>query len=109
MLLRDYIRLRAVTSSFRKELPVSEPNHHESHSVKVTVFAPSVVEPKEFTWPKTEETGVAAAQAAHAFHVHPEAPTFQLGKKVLDRQKTLHADGVKSGDCLELVSAGGGV
>jgi hypothetical protein len=78
-------------------------------SLKVKVFVPSEIESKEFTFPDTELTATAATAAASAFHVHPEQPTFQLGKKVLDRTKTLVADGVKTGDTLELVSAGGGV
>ena len=82
---------------------------HESHDVTVRVFAPSHVEPKQFTWPKTKKVGLAAAEAAKEFKVDVEAPTFQKGTVVLDREKTLAEDGVKDHNELELVSAGGGV
>lgn len=83
---------------------------HENHrDLIVTVHVPSEVEGKKFTFAKTEQTGKAAAHAADVFRVHPEAPTFQLGTRVLERAKSLEDDGVKSGDCLDLVSAGGGV
>lgn len=77
--------------------------------ITVTVFAPSQVEPKEFTWPQTLKVGVAAAEAASAFNVDAESPTFQKGEEVLDREKTLVGAHVKDHDELELVSAGGGV
>jgi len=79
------------------------------HEITVTVFAPSHVEPKHFTWPVTNKVGVAAAEAAKAFGIDVEAPTFQKGDDVLDREKTLVAAGVKEHDTLEIVSAGGGV
>jgi hypothetical protein len=82
---------------------------HASRRVTVTVYAPSVVEPKQFTWLQSTKVGEDAAEAAKAFHIDTEAPTFQKGDDVLDRQKTLHAAGVKECDTLELVSAGGGV
>jgi hypothetical protein len=78
-------------------------------TITVTVFAPSQTEPKQFTWSKTMKVGDAAAEAATAFGVDAEAPTFQKGDDVLDRKKPLVAEGVKEGDKLELVSAGGGV
>jgi hypothetical protein len=81
---------------------------HVRH-VTVTVFAPSHVKPKHFTWPVTLKVGVAAAEAAKEFKVDIESPTFQKGEKVLDREQTLEAAGVKEHDELELVSAGGGV
>jgi hypothetical protein len=80
-----------------------------AHEITVTVFAPSHVEPKQFTWPVNMKVGAAAAEAAAVFGVEVEAPTFEKDDKVLDRDKTLAADGVKEHDTLELVSAGGGV
>jgi len=79
------------------------------HDIRVTVFAPSQVEPKRFTWPQTLKVGVAAAEAARAFGLDVESPTFQKGEEVLDREKTLVGAHVKDHDELELVSAGGGV
>jgi hypothetical protein len=80
-----------------------------AHEITVEVFAPSHVEPKHFTWPETKKVGTAATEAAAAFRIDVEAPTFQKGDHVLDREKTLEAAGVKNHDKLELVSAGGGV
>jgi hypothetical protein len=79
------------------------------HHITITVFAPSHVEPKHFTWPVTKKVGAAAADAAAHFHVDVPAPTFQKGDHVLDREQTLAEAGVKEHDELELVSAGGGV
>ncbi len=87
----------------------------ESHSeqgvrtVTVVVFAPSQVEPKEFTWPQIKKVREAAAEAAAAFGIDVEAPTFQKDDEVLDREKTLVAAGLKNRDKVELVGAGGGV
>jgi hypothetical protein len=81
---------------------------HVRH-ITVTVFVPSQVHPKHFTWAVTLKVGAAAAEAAAAFKVDIEAPTLQKGDKVLDREQTLEAAGVKEHDELELVSAGGGV
>jgi hypothetical protein len=68
------------------------------------------LEPKEFVWPKTKKVGEAAAEAAVAFGIQVESPTFQnQDDTVLDRDKPLVAAGVKDGDSLELVSFGGGV
>lgn len=87
-----------------------QPGHgHGPPTVTVKVFAPSSVAPKTFTWPQTKKVGEAASEAAAAFGVSPEAPTFQKGDEVLDRNKPLVAAGVRDGDTLELVSAGGGV
>lgn len=79
------------------------------HKVSVTVFAPSQIEPKHFTWPVTLTVGAAAADAASDFKIDVEAPTLQKGEIALDRTQTLEAAGVKEHDTLELVSAGGGV
>jgi hypothetical protein len=92
-------------------MPQSD-NHsgHAAPTFTVFVFAPSKVEPKTFTWPKTMKVGDAAGEAAAAFGIDAEAPTFQNKDDVVfDRQKPLVAEGVKDGDELELVSAGGGV
>ena len=79
-------------------------------TVTVTVFAPSTTEPKSFTWPKTKKVGEAAIEAADAFGLDAEEPTFQnAADEVLDRRKPLIAEGVQDGDELELVGAGGGV
>ena len=91
---------------------MSKPDEGGGHGpprFTVTVFAPSVVEPRTFTWAQNTKVGDAAAEAASAFGIDTEAPTFQKGTDVLDRQKPLVAAGVRDGDELELVSAGGGV
>ena len=80
-----------------------------AHRVTVTVFAPSHLKPKHFNFKTTLTVGDAATEAATKFHVDVEAPTFQKGDEVLDRTKTLATAGVKDGDELDLVSAGGGV
>lgn len=82
---------------------------HGVPEITVTVFAPSHVEPKHFTWPETMKVGEAAAQAAADFQIDVESPTFQKGEEVLDRNRTLVGAHVKDHDTLELVSAGGGV
>jgi hypothetical protein len=91
---------------------MSKPDDHGDHGpprFTVKVFAPSVIDPRTFTWPQTTTVGTDAAEAATAFGIDTEAPTFQKGTQVLDRQKPLVAAGVRDGDELELVSAGGGV
>lgn len=83
---------------------------HGPPTINVTVFAPGFTEPKQFTWPKTKKVGEAAAEAAAAFGITAESPTFQNQQdEILDRNKPLVAAGVRDGDKLELVSAGGGV
>jgi hypothetical protein len=91
---------------------MNKPDDHGGHGpphFTVTVFAPSVLDPRRFTWPQTMKVGEAAADAAKAFGIDTEAPTFEKGDEVLDRTKPLVAAGVRDGDTLELVSAGGGV
>ena len=79
-------------------------------TITVTVHAPPVPDPKEFTWAKTTKVGVAADEAAAAFGLAAEEPSFQnTDGEVLDRAKPLVAEGVVDGDVLDLVSAGGGV
>jgi WXG100 protein secretion system (Wss), protein YukD len=84
--------------------------HGNGSTVKVTVFAPGLVEGREFTFRKDLTVGHAAAEAAAALGFHANAPSFQKdGEPVLDRTKTLATAGVRDGDVLELVDAGGGV
>ncbi len=86
--------------------------HEDPHGppkITVTVFAPNTVDPRTFTFEKTEKTGDAAATAAAAFGYNGGTPTFAKGEDVLDRNKPLVANGVRDGDALELVDAGGGV
>jgi len=83
---------------------------HGPPTITVKVYQPSDPEPREFTWPKTIKVGEAADKAAAEFGLNAENPTFQdANDEVLDRNKPLVAEGVKDGDILELVSAGGGV
>lgn len=77
--------------------------------ITVTVFAPREAEPRTFTFPKTERVGDAARTAATDFGYSGGNPTFAKAGKVLDRDKPLVAEGVREGDELELVDAGGGV
>jgi hypothetical protein len=79
-------------------------------TITVSVHEPSNPEPKQFTWPKTKKVGEAADEAASAFGLNAQNPTFQNSEgDVLDRNKPLVAEGVKDGNVLDLVSAGGGV
>ena len=83
---------------------------HGPPTVTVKVYEPSKPDPKEFTWPMTTKVGDAAREAAAAFGLAAEDPTFQNAQdEILDRNKPLVAAGVRDGDSLELVSAGGGV
>jgi len=83
---------------------------HGPPTITVHVYEPSTPDPRDFTWPKTMKVGEAAVEAAKAFGLAAEDPTFQnAGGEILDRQKPLVAAGVRDGDRLELVSAGGGV
>ena len=76
----------------------------------VEVFSPRVPEPKKFTWSKSLKVGVAADEAAKAFHYEAGNPTFvDKGDHVLDRDKTLFEAGVRDFDKLELTDKGGGV
>jgi hypothetical protein len=83
---------------------------HGHHDITVEVFVPSQVEGKSFTWPRNRRVGDAAEQAAAAFGIQGWTPSLQNeAGKVLDRDKPLVAEGVRDGDKLELVDAGGGV
>jgi hypothetical protein len=84
--------------------------HHDHHDITVEVFVPSQVEGKTFTWPRNMRVGEAAEQAAVAFGIQGWTSSFQNEEgRVLDRDKPLVAEGVRDGDRLELVDAGGGV
>jgi len=84
--------------------------HGGPPTVTVTVHEPSSPESMSFSWPQSKKVGEAAAEAAAAFGLSAEEPTFQnAAGEVLDRQKPLVAAGVRDGDVLDLVSAGGGV
>lgn len=89
---------------------MAEPENPGPPMITVTVHEPSNPEPKMFTWPQTMKVGDAADEAAAAFRLAAEEPTFQNSAgQVLDRSKPLVAAGVRDGDVLDLVSAGGGV
>lgn len=89
---------------------MSKTDHDGPPAIRVNVHEPSDPAPKLFTWAKTTKVGDAADEAARAFGLSAEEPTFQnAGKEVLDRGKPLVAEGVKDGDVVDLVSAGGGV
>lgn len=92
----------------KQENPPS--SDHGAPTITVTVFAPRVPDPKQFTWPKTMKVGDAAAAAAAEFGYQGGSPSFENeANVVLDRNKPLVAEGVKDGDKLELVDAGRGV
>ena len=76
----------------------------------VEVFSPRVPEPMKFTWPKAFQVGKAADEAAEAFKYEAGTPTFlDKDQKVLDREETLIAAGIRDFDQLELTDKGGGV
>lgn len=83
---------------------------HGKQILTVKVVAPRYPDqPKTFEWDKHLSVGQAADQAAQAFGYVGGKPSLALGNKVLDRSKQLEAVGVRDGDELELVDAGGGV
>ncbi len=89
---------------------MSKPENVGPPSITIAVHEPSNPEPRPFTWPQTKKVGEAADEAAIAFGIVAEEPTFQnAAGEVLDRSKPLVAAGVRDGDALDLVSAGGGV
>lgn len=76
----------------------------------VTVYAPRSPEPKTFQFRREETVGQAARTAAESFGYQGGNPSFATQEHVvLDRNKTLAAAHVRSGDTLELVDVGGGV
>jgi hypothetical protein len=79
-------------------------------AVVVIVFAPKDLEPKRFRFRSDETVGSAAKVAADAFGYEGGTPSFQTENgAVLDRNRTLAEAGVRNGEKLELVDAGGGV
>lgn len=84
------------------------PGHGE---FTVTVIAPrDPDQPRTFEFAREELVGDAARTAATAFGYTGGNPSFANDDKVvLDRNKTLAAEHVHSGDKLHLVDVGGGV
>jgi hypothetical protein len=84
-----------------------EPKHG---TIVVIVFAPRHPDPKRFRFKLSETVGEAAKTAAEKFGYEISTPSFQTkSDDVLDRNLTLEAAGVRNGEELELVDAGGGV
>jgi hypothetical protein len=80
--------------------------------LKVLVFAARAVDPILFEWARTLKVSEAALEAAKKFGYVGGTPglmTRPQPGRVLDPNKSLVADHVKSGDELELVDTGGGV
>ncbi len=79
-------------------------------TVTVNVYIPKSTEALTYTWPMTTPVGTAARQVADEHGIDIEFPTFQTSDgDVLDPGLTFAAAGIKEGDCLDLVGAGGGV
>ncbi len=89
----------------------ANPDHdHGPPTITVLVYVPSQIEPRSFTWPKTLRVGDAAREVADVFGLSVENPTLQnKDGEALDRDKPLVAAGVRDGDRLDLIDAGGGV
>jgi hypothetical protein len=85
------------------------PPDPDKQTITVVVFAPGETKSKSFEFDKHLEVGTAAKEAAAAFGLSGGDPTFAKGKTVLDRNKQLVAEGVRDGDTVELIDAGGGV
>ncbi len=84
----------------------------DKKKIPVEVFAPRHPKPKEFVFPEKELVRAAATEAAEKFEYSPGLNvTFKELKsdRVLDRDVTLEAAGVRPDDKLELVCIGGGV
>ena len=78
--------------------------------VHVEALSPREPHPKPFTWPSSMTVGQAALEAATAFGYVGGNPTLQNSTgKALDRSLTLEQAGVRDGDKLEVIDAGGGV
>ena len=91
-----------------------EPQSQErgNQDVHVIVFAPRSPQPKEFTWAKALNTGMAAREAATAFGYQGGSPGLQTDANppaVLDNSRTLEQEHVRDGEKLELIDTGGGV
>lgn len=82
---------------------------HEK-KLHVEVYAPRHPEPKKFTWEPSLLVRDAAAEAAKKFKYSPDGtPGLSKQGHALDNGTTLEAAGVRSGDELTLIDAGGGV
>lgn len=82
----------------------------EKQDVAVEIFPPRDPEDeREFTFDKHTTVGNAAQEAASAFGYPAGDYTLAKGRDSLDRNKQLVAAGVREGDVLALVNAGGGV
>jgi hypothetical protein len=78
--------------------------------IAVEVFAPRDPKGKKFEWRPDKSTAEAARAAAEKFDYAPEGtPGLSKDAVVLDNSKTLENNGVRDGDELTLVDAGGGV
>jgi hypothetical protein len=66
-------------------------------------------QPRAFTFEPEASVGAAAAQAASAFQYDKGTWSFRLEGRELDRNLSLAAAGVDSGDKLGLIDTGGGV
>jgi len=85
----------------------AEPKHGK---IVVIAFAPKDPKPKRFRFKITETVGAAANAAAEKFGYEISTPSFQTeAGDVLDRNLTLEAAGVRNGEKVEVVDAGGGV
>lgn len=85
-----------------------EQSHH-NNEVTVEVFAPKEPAPKVFKWSLGLTVGAAAQQAAGVFNYSAPNLTLALGTTIFPPEETLGAANVRSGERLDLVSAGGGV
>lgn len=82
----------------------------DKQTYEVLVFAPrDPSDQRPFSWSKHLTVGEAAAIAAAAFGYQGGTPTLAKDQRALDRSKQLVAAGVRDGDVLEIVDAGGGV
>lgn len=82
----------------------------DKQELDVKVYTPrDTTDQRPFEWSKHLDVGTAAAEAATAFGYQPGTPTLAKDGHALDRSKQLVAAGVRDGDVLELVDAGGGV
>ncbi len=80
------------------------------HDLHVEVIAPRFPkEPRPFTFEPETTVSASAEQAAHAFGYDKGTWSFTLEGRELDRNLSLAAAGVDSGDKLGLIDTGGGV
>ncbi len=80
------------------------------HDLHVEVTAPRFPnEPRLFIFEPETTVGAAAEQAAHAFGYDKGTWSFKLEGRELNRNLSLAAAGMDSGDKLGLIDTGGGV